>query len=77
MQDFTFSHYKRSTWELKVIPIYLALNIKWSWVLVAHACNPNYSEGRDQKNPGSRPVWANSLLDPVSKVLTTKKDLAE
>jgi hypothetical protein len=29
-------------------------------VLVAHICNPSYSEDRDQKDHGSRPVQANS-----------------
>jgi hypothetical protein len=27
-------------------------------VLVAHACNPSYSGGRDQEDPGSKPAWA-------------------
>jgi hypothetical protein len=30
-------------------------------VLVAHACNPSYSEGKDQEDHGLRPAWANSL----------------
>jgi hypothetical protein len=29
-----------------------------SSVLVAHACNPSYSEGRDQEDFGSKPAWA-------------------
>jgi hypothetical protein len=28
--------------------------------LVAHACNPSYSGGRDQEDCGSKPVQANS-----------------
>jgi hypothetical protein len=29
-------------------------------VLVAHTCNPSYSEGRDQEDRGSKPAQANS-----------------
>jgi hypothetical protein len=38
-----------------------------SWALVAPACNPSYSEGRDQKDFGSKPAWENSSRDPISK----------
>jgi hypothetical protein len=38
-----------------------------SWVLVAHACNPNYSGGRDQEDCGSKPDQANSSRDPITK----------
>jgi uncharacterized protein YodC (DUF2158 family) len=31
-----------------------------SQVLVAQACNPSYSGGRDQEDRGSEPDWANS-----------------
>jgi hypothetical protein len=31
-----------------------------SQVLVAHACNPSYSGGRDKDDHGSRPAQANS-----------------
>jgi hypothetical protein len=31
-----------------------------SWMLVAHACNPNYSGGRDQEDHGSKPAQADS-----------------
>jgi hypothetical protein len=31
-----------------------------SQVLVAHACNPSYSGGRDQGDCGSKPAPANS-----------------
>jgi hypothetical protein len=31
-----------------------------SWALVAHACNPNYSEGRDQEDFSSKPARAHS-----------------
>jgi hypothetical protein len=36
---------------------------------VAHACNPNYSGGRDQEDHGSKPAWANSSQDPIRKIL--------
>jgi hypothetical protein len=36
-----------------------------SWVLVAHACNPSYSGGRDQENHGSKPAQGNSSQDPI------------
>jgi hypothetical protein len=42
-------------------------------VLVAHACNPSYSVGRDQKDLGSKPAWANSSQDPSLKKPFTKK----
>jgi hypothetical protein len=44
-----------------------------SWVPVAHACNPSYLGGRDQEDPGSKPVQANNLRDPISKKPITKK----
>jgi hypothetical protein len=34
-------------------------------VLVAHACNPSYSGGRDQEDLGSKPAQANSSRDYV------------
>jgi hypothetical protein len=34
---------------------------------VAHACNPSYLGGRDQKDHGSKPAQANSSQDPISK----------
>jgi hypothetical protein len=40
-------------------------------VLVAHACNPSYSGGRDQED--LKPVWANSSQDPISKIPITKR----
>jgi hypothetical protein len=36
-------------------------------VLVAHACNPSYSGGRDQEDHSSKTAWANSEQDPISK----------
>jgi hypothetical protein len=41
--------------------------------LVAHACNPSFSVGRDQEDCGSKIAWANSLQDPISKKHITKK----
>jgi hypothetical protein len=35
---------------------------------VAPACNPSYSGGRVQEDPGSKPTWANSF-----KTLSQKK----
>jgi hypothetical protein len=43
-------------------------------VLVAHACNPSYSEGRDQEDCGSKPAWANSSRDPILKKKPSKKE---
>jgi hypothetical protein len=40
---------------------------KCSQVLVAHACNPSYSGGRNQEDCSSKPAWENSLWDPISK----------
>jgi hypothetical protein len=40
---------------------------------VAHACNPNNSGGSDQEDHGSKPAWANSSQDPISK----KKNIAK
>jgi hypothetical protein len=34
---------------------------------MAHTCNPSYSGGRDQKDQGSNPDWANSSQDPILK----------
>jgi hypothetical protein len=28
------------------------------WALVAHVCNPSYSEDRDQEDLGQKPSWA-------------------
>jgi hypothetical protein len=33
----------------------------------SHACNPSYSGGRGQEDHGSKPTWANSSRDPISK----------
>jgi hypothetical protein len=44
------------------------------WHLKTKLCsNTSYSEGRDQKDTGLRPAWANSLQDPLSKIHNTEK----
>jgi hypothetical protein len=48
------------------------LKSRYSQVPVAHTCNPSYSRGRDQEDPGSKSTWANSSWDSVSK--KKKKD---
>jgi hypothetical protein len=42
-------------------------NLVFSWVLVAHACNPSYSGGRDQEDRGSKSDQTNSFRNPISK----------
>jgi hypothetical protein len=37
-----------------------------------NAYNPSYSGGRDQEDHGSKPAWANSLQDLMSKKKKTK-----
>jgi hypothetical protein len=48
-----------------------------SQALVAHACSPSYSGGRDQKDGGSKLAQANSSQVPISKNLITEKELVE
>jgi hypothetical protein len=43
-----------------------------SLALVAQACNPSYLVGGDQEDHSSRPDQANSLRDPILKILSTK-----
>jgi hypothetical protein len=50
---------------------------KMSRALVAHACNPSYSGGRDKEDHGLKPAWANSSQDAISKKSITKKGLVE
>jgi hypothetical protein len=38
-----------------------------SWALVAHACDPSYSGGRDQEDHGLKPAQGNSSQDPILK----------
>jgi hypothetical protein len=44
---------------------------------VAHACNPSYSGGRDQKDRNLKSARANSLRDPISKNPSQKIGLVE
>jgi hypothetical protein len=49
--------------------------IAFSQALVAHGCNPSYS-GKDQ-DCGSKPAWARSLRDAISKKKKKKKHKKE
>jgi hypothetical protein len=40
---------------------------------VAHTCNPSYSGGRGQKYCSSKPPWANSLRNLISKTPFTER----
>jgi hypothetical protein len=53
--------------------IFLLKHSPLSQAPVAHTCNPRYSGGRDQEDHGSKPAQANSLRDPISKILNTNK----
>jgi hypothetical protein len=44
---------------------------------VAHACNPNYSGGRDQEDRSSKPAKTNTSGDPILKKIFHKKGLVE
>jgi hypothetical protein len=48
-----------------------------SQALVAHACNPNYSGGRDQEDRSSKPAKTNTSGDPILKKIFHKKGLVE
>jgi hypothetical protein len=39
----------------------------------AHFYNPSDLGGRDQEDHVSKPTWANTSQDPISKTPTTKK----
>jgi hypothetical protein len=45
--------------------------------MVAHACNPSYSGGRDQKDHGSKPAWVNSSARPYLQKPFTNIGLVE
>jgi hypothetical protein len=34
---------------------------------------PTCLQGKEQEDPGSNPVWANTFKNPISKILYTKK----
>jgi hypothetical protein len=42
------------------------------WLLVAHACNPSYLGGQDQKDHNLRPAQTESAQDPTSKITRAK-----
>jgi hypothetical protein len=53
-------------------------NILFSWLSVAHTCNPSYSGDRDQEDFDSKPAWGNSPKRPyLEKTHPTKKSLVE
>jgi hypothetical protein len=39
---------------------------------VAHTCNPSYLAGWHQEDRASRPTWANTSPDPISKITRAK-----
>jgi hypothetical protein len=43
---------------------------------VAHACNPGYSEGRDQEDHSLKPAQGNNSWDPILKWKTLQKNRA-
>jgi hypothetical protein len=57
-----------SAWAKEENPI----SRKKGQVLVAHACNLNYS-GDSQEDQCSRPALANSTQEPILKIHNTKK----
>jgi hypothetical protein len=40
--------------------------------MVTEAWNPSCSGGRDQEDPASKPTWANTSQDPISKTKSQK-----
>jgi hypothetical protein len=45
--------------------------------LMAHACNPSYSGGRDEEDQGLKPAQANSSQDLISKKKKKKKSITK
>jgi hypothetical protein len=41
--------------------------------MVAHACHPGYSGGREQEDRGLKPAQANNSQDPILKIPNAKK----
>jgi hypothetical protein len=52
--------------------VFIELRQQKSQALMAHACDPSYSGGRDQEDHSSMPSQTNSSQDPISKTLNTK-----
>jgi hypothetical protein len=50
----------------------MILEIVQRWAPRAHAYNPSYSGGRDHEDHGSKPAWANSSHEPISKTSISK-----
>jgi hypothetical protein len=46
--------------QLSNVPLSSLKEENFSWVPVAHACNPSYSGGRGQEDLGSKPAWGDS-----------------
>jgi hypothetical protein len=44
---------------------------------LAHACNPSYSEGRDQKNHSLKSAQVNNSQDSILKKTHHRKGLVE
>jgi hypothetical protein len=53
--------------SILVLHAYVGIENILSQEPVAHTYNPSYSGGRDQEDRSSKPVWANSSQDPISK----------
>jgi hypothetical protein len=47
--------------------------MNYGQALVAHACNPSYSVGRDQEDHSLKPAQANSSKDPIWKNPSEKR----
>jgi hypothetical protein len=48
-----------------------------SWALVAHTCNPSYSEGRDQEDRGSKSATGKEFWRPYLENIHHKKGVAQ
>jgi hypothetical protein len=58
---------------LQVLLIFFITMSHLSQVPVTHTYNPSYSEGRNQKDCGSKSARANNSWDPISKIPITHK----
>jgi hypothetical protein len=47
------------------------------WIPVAHACNPSYSEGRDQEDHNLKPAPQKIVCEPQSQKIPSQKGLVE
>jgi hypothetical protein len=62
-QKASFKNYFKECLKIRIL----------SLASMAHTCNPNYSEGRDQEDHGLKPTCANSSGDPILKNPFRKK----